>query len=204
MWDWDNPTFAVCEKLNNIESEFDCFLFLLNRYVAGKLKIVTNADAKGLNTYVGTFALPAIIFTSLVNLHWDTVNWLFLLAILISKFLVFFAVAIVTLLLSRPLDFGKAAILAIFCTQSNDFAIGAPIINALYDKNHKDYEAYLFLMAPLSLAILNPIGYVFLEWSNIRKNARRVCCDISSCGNHEILMIIIFICTYLYDPEWSS
>lgn len=144
-------------------------------YVAGKLKIITNADAKGLNTYVGTFALPAIIFTSLIDLKWDTVNWLFLLAILISKCLVFFAVAIVSLLLSKPLDFGRAAILAIFCTQSNDFAIGAPIINALYDKNHKDYESYLFLMAPLSLAILNPIGYIFLEWSNVQKNSKKVC-----------------------------
>lgn len=142
--------------------------------MAGKLKIITNVDAKGLNTYVGTYALPAIIFTSLINLQWNTVNWMFLLSILISKFIVFIAVGIVSLLLSRPMDFGRAAILAIFCTQSNDFAIGAPIINALYDKQHKDYESYLFLMAPLSLAILNPIGYIFLEWSNIRKNTKKV------------------------------
>lgn len=152
----------------------NCCHFFYHRYVAGKLKIITNADAKGLNTYVGTFALPAIIFTSLIDLKWDTVNWLFLLAILISKCLVFFAVAIVSLLLSNPLDYGRAAILAIFTTQSNDFAIGAPIINALYDKNHKDYESYLFLMAPLSLAILNPIGYIFLEWSNVQKSAKKV------------------------------
>lgn len=162
---WEN---SQLQSINFIMSS------LFNRYVAGKLKIITNQDAKGLNTYVGTFALPAIIFTSLINLHWDTVNWLFLLAILISKCVVFFAVGIVSLLLSKPLDFGKAAILAIFCTQSNDFAIGAPIINALYDKNHKEYEAYLFLMAPLSLAILNPIGYVLLEWSNVRKNTKKV------------------------------
>lgn len=137
--------------------------------MAGRLKIITNADTKGLNTFVGTFALPSLIFTSLVALDWSTVNWIFLLAILISKCIIFFAVGIVSLLLTRPLNFGRAAILSIFCTQSNDFAFGSPIVQALYHHAHPEYEKYLFLMAPLSLAILNPIGYIFLEFSSVDK-----------------------------------
>lgn len=142
---------------------------MLSSYVAGRLKIITNADTKGLNTFVGTFALPSLIFTSLVALDWNTVNWIFLLAILISKCIVFFAVGIVSLLMTRPLNFGRAGILAIFCTQSNDFAIGFPIVNALYHHAHPEYASYLYLMAPLSLAILNPIGYIFLELSSVKK-----------------------------------
>lgn len=149
-------------------------VYFFCRYVAGRLKIITNSDAKGLNTYVGTFALPAIIFTSLVDLQWNTVNWYFLLSILISKFVVFLAVLIISLIITRPLNYGRAGILAIFCTQSNDFAIGAPIVNALYEHNHTDYPSYLYLMAPLSLAILNPIGYMFLEWHNVQLNAKKV------------------------------
>lgn len=102
-------------------------------------------------------------------LDWSTVNWLFLLAILISKCIVFFAVGIVSLLMTRPLNFGRAGILSIFCTQSNDFAIGSPIVNALYHHAHPEYATYLYLMAPLSLAILNPIGYIFLELSSVKK-----------------------------------
>lgn len=68
----------------------------------------------------------------------------------------------------RPLNLGKSGILAIFCTQSNDFAIGFPIVSALYTKIHPEYSAYIYLMAPISLAILNPIAYVMMEISNLQ------------------------------------
>lgn len=97
------------------------------RYLAGRLNIITNTEAKGLNTFVGTFALPSVIFLSLAELNWSTVNWNFLLSILISKTIVFLAVAIISLLVARPVNYGRAGLLAIFCTQSNDFAIGFPI-----------------------------------------------------------------------------
>lgn len=76
---------------------------------------------------MGTFALPSLIFMSLAELDLSSVNWLFLLSILIAKSIVFFAVIIVTLLVGRPVNLGRAGIFAIFCTQSNDFAIGYPI-----------------------------------------------------------------------------
>ena len=69
------------------------------------------------------------------------------------------------MLVTRPLNYGRAGILATFCTQSNDFAIGYPILLALYSKTHPEYASYLYLMAPISLAILNPIGYILLEIS---------------------------------------
>lgn len=88
------------------------------------MNMVTNAGAKGFHIYVGTFALPSVIFLSLSEVKWETVNWKFLFAILISKAIVFFAVMLTGLLVVRPLNLGKSGILAIFCTQSNDFAIG--------------------------------------------------------------------------------
>lgn len=95
---------------------------------------------------------------------------MFLLAILIAKCIIFFAVGIVSLLMTRPLNYGRAGILSIFCTQSNDFAIGSPIVAALYHEAHPEYASYLYLMAPLSLAILNPIGYIFLELSSATRS----------------------------------
>lgn len=135
------------------------------------MKIITNAETKGLNTFVGTFALPSLIFMSLVELNWRTVNWTFLLSMLISKGIVFFSVIGISLLVTRPLNYGRAGILASFCTQSNDFAIGYPIVTALYQKAHPEYAAYLYLMAPISLAILNPISYIMLEISKMNKKS---------------------------------
>lgn len=52
---------------------------------------------------------------------------MFLGAIMISKGAVFIAVVIFTLLLTKPMNFSYAGLFAIFCTQSNDFALGYPI-----------------------------------------------------------------------------
>lgn len=138
------------------------------------MNIISNTEAKGLGTFVGNFALPSLIFLSLAELNWSTVNWLFLLSILISKAIVFIAVGVISLLVVRPLNLGKAGLLAIFCTQSNDFAIGFPIIVALYGKSHPEYASYIYLLAPISLAILNPIGYVLMEVTKIRNKRLEV------------------------------
>lgn len=38
---------------------------------------------------------------------------------------------------------------------------------ALYKDVHPEYASYLYLMAPISLALLNPIGLVLMEISKI-------------------------------------
>ena len=140
-----------------------CFAIILCGYVAGRFDVITKTEANGLNTFVGTFALPSLIFMSLAKLDFSLVNWRFLLAVLLAKSCVFFIVLGVSLVIKRPSNPGCAALFAIFTTQSNDFAIGYPMIDALYGNTHPEYAAYLYLMAPISLAILNPIGFVLLE-----------------------------------------
>lgn len=45
-------------------------------------------------------------------------------------------------------------------------------MSALYSKIHPEYASYIYLLAPISLAILNPIGFVLMEISKIKeKNA---------------------------------
>jgi hypothetical protein len=50
---------------------------------------------------------------------------------------------------------------------------------ALYQKNHPDYASYLYLMAPISLVILNPIGFILMELSKCNSNA------VNQPGSHE-------------------
>lgn len=59
-------------------------------------------------------------------------NWWFPLAILLAKSVVFFAVIVISVLVSKPVQLDKAGLFAIFCTQSNDFALGFPISKKLF------------------------------------------------------------------------
>lgn len=40
------------------------------------------------------------------------------------------------------------------------------LVDALYKYSHPEYATYLYLMAPISLAILNPISFVLMEIGN--------------------------------------
>ena len=51
-----------------------------------RFNIITEVEAKGMNTFVGNFSLPALIFISLCQLDLTVVNYTFLLAILVRIF----------------------------------------------------------------------------------------------------------------------
>ncbi|KAJ8917326.1 hypothetical protein NQ315_002348 [Exocentrus adspersus] len=157
----NSTTGAAMENLYPALAQ--CFIIIICGYCAGRMNLISETEAKGINTFVGTFSLPSLIFMSLAELELSHVNWLFLLSVLISKSIIFISVIVVTLLVGRPLKFGRAGIFAIFCTQSNDFAIGYPIVAALYKSTHPEYANYLYLMAPISLAILNPVAFILME-----------------------------------------
>lgn len=42
-------------------------------------------------------------------------------------------------------------------------------VNAIYEKTHPEYALYLYLMAPISLAILNPVAFVLMEINRQRE-----------------------------------
>jgi len=52
------------------------------------------------------------------------------------------------------------------------------LVYALYGKTHPEYAAYLYLMAPISLAILNPIGFILLEIGKRRGEEHTNCRDM--------------------------
>ncbi|KAL7635357.1 UNVERIFIED_CONTAM: hypothetical protein RMT77_014424 [Armadillidium vulgare] len=161
---------ANIEFSNLYPAVIECFAIILCGYIAGRAGLISHTESKGLNVFVGTFSLPSLIFLSMAKLDFSSVNWVFLSSICLSKTLVFVFVAFITLLVYRPIDFGKAGIYAIFSTQSNDFALGYPIVAALYGKDHPDFASYLYLAAPISLAFLNPIGFILMEIGRRRRD----------------------------------
>ncbi|KFP17590.1 Integral membrane protein GPR155, partial [Egretta garzetta] len=149
----------------------ECFGIILCGYIAGRANIITTTQAKGLGNFVSRFALPALLFKNMVVLNFSNVNWSFLCSILVAKAAVFFLVCVLTLLVASPENrFSKAGLFPIFATQSNDFALGYPIVEALYQTTYPEYLQYIYLVAPISLMMLNPVGFIFCEIQKWRDN----------------------------------
>ncbi|NWW13467.1 GP155 protein, partial [Oreocharis arfaki] len=149
----------------------ECFGIILCGYIAGRANIITATQAKGLGNFVSRFALPALLFKNMVVLNFSNVNWSFLYSVLVAKAAVFFLVCVLTLLVASPENrFSKAGLFPIFATQSNDFALGYPIVEALYQTTYPEYLQYIYLVAPISLMMLNPLGFIFCEIQKWRNN----------------------------------
>ncbi|KAG1672319.1 Integral membrane protein GPR155 [Nymphon striatum] len=142
-----------------------CFAIILLGYLTGRFGLISPSESRGLNTFLSYFSLPSAIFLALATLNIDSINWNLFISLLVSKSIVFLLVAILTSIIRWPNGAGRAGLYAIFCTQSNDFALGFPIISALYDQTHPEFPDYLYLAVPISLAILNPIGLIMMEFS---------------------------------------
>jgi predicted permease len=141
-----------------------CFGLILVGYLAGRQGFITRDQSKGISTFVARFALPSLIFTALATFDLGQIRWSFVALVFFSKTVVFVTVALITMLLTRPVDLSKSAIYAMFCTQGNDFAIGYPILTMLYGETNSQYPNYLYILSPIQLLVLNPIGCVLLEY----------------------------------------
>lgn len=157
----DPPSMSITRLFPAL---LECFGIVLCGYIAGRANVITSTQAKGLGNFVSRFALPALLFKNMVVLNFSNVDWSFLYSILIAKASVFFVVCVLTLLVASPDSrFSKAGLFPIFATQSNDFALGYPIVEALYQTTYPEYLQYIYLVAPISLMMLNPIGFIFCE-----------------------------------------
>lgn len=131
-----------------------------------------------------------IIFLNIAQMEFKTINMSFLICMLGAKLLVFMVVSSLTLIISYPRNFGYAGSLSILSTQSNDFALGYPLIKSLYGDSKPEMLNYLSLMAPIQLLILNPLGIMMLEYhkskqaKKLTKSQRRNKCN--HCQNDAI------------------
>lgn len=160
---WLSDPKQTCSIDNVYIALTQCFAVIICGYIAGQTGIISHRETTGLNTFVGKFSLPSLIFISLCKLDLSSVNWAFIIAIFIAKATIFFIVLIITLFVTKPVHYARAGLLAIFCTQTNDFAIGIPVMLAIFGNQHPEFVGYIYLMAPISLTILNPIGFILME-----------------------------------------
>ena len=167
------------------------FVTIFLGWITGTLKIISPDGARGLNIFVGKYSLPSLVFISLASLDFSSVNFAFLLGIFLSKLHIFLLTLFLEWIISR--DLSKAAMFAMFCTQTNDFAMGVPLLEAVGETL---YKSYLFLVAPISLVILNPLGFVILETQKDKESRRSVWSSIAAvlkslCTNAIIVMTLL-------------
>ncbi|XP_062511956.1 lysosomal cholesterol signaling protein-like isoform X2 [Corticium candelabrum] len=148
----------------------EVFAVVLLGYAIGRLKLITSQEAKGLGRFASLIALPTSLFYNMAKIDFSAVNWMFLLGIFLTKTILFVMVAVGCVVMSK-LGIARAGLFAIFATQSNDFAFGLPIINNLYGKPETGFSLgdYVFLIAPISFVILNPIGFAMMEYGQSKR-----------------------------------
>ncbi|TMS04866.1 Integral membrane protein GPR155 [Larimichthys crocea] len=180
----------------------ECFGIILCGYIAGRADMITESQAKGLGNFVSKFALPALLFKNMVLLDFGDVIWAFLWSVLVAKVTVFVLVCVLTLMVASPDNrYSKAGLYAIFATQSNDFALGYPIVDALYRSTYPEYLQYIYLVAPVSLMLLNPIGFALCEVQKWRQASHSQHSTLSIVGvvvlqvlkNPVVFMVIVGI-----------
>ncbi|XP_053203069.1 integral membrane protein GPR155-like [Panonychus citri] len=148
---------------------FQCFAVIILGYVSGRLSIISETQSRGITNFVSFFSLPSLIFLSLARCDLSAIDWYFVASVFISKVIVFVLVVIITLLVTRPCNLGKAGLYGMLVTQSNDFAIGYPILSSLYDSSQPHFADYLYVVAPLQLLFINPCGLFLLEMYKYRQ-----------------------------------
>ena len=101
------------------------FAVIILGYITGRLGIISATEAKGISKFAIYASLPAFIFRAIAEIEFSKVKWMFVLVVTVSKCIVFLGVTITTFLFTR--DIGKAGVYSVFCTMSNDLALGVPI-----------------------------------------------------------------------------
>ena len=120
----DSDTFD-----NLYPAQIRVFAVIILGYIAGRLGVISATEAKGISKFALYPTLPAFIFRAMATIKFSKVKWMMVLVVTLSKCIVFAGVTILTLLFTR--DVGSAGVYSLFCTMSNDLALGIPICKYL-------------------------------------------------------------------------
>ena len=106
------------------------FAVIILGYVTGRLGVISVTEAKGISKFAIYPTLPAFVFRAIATIDFSKIKWMMVLVVTLSKCIVFVGVTIITVLFTR--DIGKAGVYSLFCTVSNDLAMGIPICKYYY------------------------------------------------------------------------
>eukprot|EP01083_Nonionella_stella_P024330 67222_1 len=108
-------------------------------------------NTSSLEIIVGRFALPAIFFSFAAGMNLSSYNWTPLVSMMIAKVIMIILCGFIACVARLKPFFSTWGIMGLFVTQSNDFALGIPVINALWDNDTTHFGDYAVINATLGL-----------------------------------------------------
>ncbi|XP_064456967.1 lysosomal cholesterol signaling protein-like [Ornithodoros turicata] len=154
-----------------------CFIILALGYLAARFHLIQGREVKGLDLFTSHFCLSALIFFNLCHIDLRNVAWEAIGGILLGKCLLFALVMAGMMVVGQPGNLANVGLYCIFVTQVNDFGLAYPLLDSLYRRKHPSYASYMYLVAPLSLVALNPIGFLLMEVEKVRRDSKRSLMD---------------------------
>ena len=99
-------------------------------------------DVTALSVIVGKCALPAIFFLFAAKLQFGSYNFVPIITLIITRVIMIFIAFLLSLLLRMKPTASYTGIMGIMLTQSNDIALGMPVINALWPNETYHFSDY--------------------------------------------------------------
>lgn len=175
----DSVTLELLENL--IPALLKTFVVILIGYIFGRTGMYPKEASRNIGRLCSDLLLPVYIFTAMASIDVAPDCWTFLYSVLISKVCIFTLILVLVLLVDRARGhIGRAAISAVFCTQSNDLALGIPIFMVLYTNTNTEYRYLLYIVAPINFMLLNPIAFMLMEFSRRQRQGKQFTCSIIS------------------------
>eukprot|EP00928_Gymnodinium_smaydae_P073703 TRINITY_DN5685_c0_g1_i1.p1 TRINITY_DN5685_c0_g1~~TRINITY_DN5685_c0_g1_i1.p1 ORF type:complete len:714 (-),score=106.55 TRINITY_DN5685_c0_g1_i1:471-2612(-) len=172
--DIDAPGQSAVQRLFN--TLFVTFTTVFLGYAVVRLKLIAMEDGemRGLGFFIGNIVFPVLIFETVATAKLGDVDLGVLAACSLGKIAVLVATWLVTYLAYKPWchrgqRFLTATVFSFFAIASNDFAIGFPIVSALYGSK-MDMGIYIAGNALVGSVFFVPLIFVLFT---IGKNMQR-------------------------------
>ncbi|XP_003745066.1 integral membrane protein GPR155 [Galendromus occidentalis] len=136
-----------------------CVLITVAGYVSSRFGLFTEDHIRGIELFTSNLALPALMFEKISSLSLRNAHGDLILGIFLAKLVVLCSVVLIGYCFSHK-SWNIIGLYGIFATMCNDFGIALPVLQALYGAKLADE---LYLIAPLSLCLLNPVCLYMME-----------------------------------------
>lgn len=185
----------ACPSLDLLLVLFQTLVAIGLGYTCKHFNLLSKEQVSGIGFYVGKIAFPLLVFKTVATADLGQVNVWVVLACNCGKACVFLATFMLTFLLYKTNGHKSqrlltSTIFGFFSTASNDFALGFPVINALYGPT---MAVYIAANALVNAVLIQPIAMILLEVgkSMAAKENRPVGAQQGSQARNMVLEIIL-------------
>ena len=131
--------------------------------------------------YVATLGLPSLLFSSVCQLHFSSLKWEVIAAVLSAKVVLILLGCAVSWASTRSTDgtgfaYTLGGATALMATMSDDMGIGLPVFLSFWSdspaQERGEVILHLIILSALQSAVINPVSFLLLGLGRARKSAK--------------------------------